>query len=169
MLAGDGEPVFVSGLKALAQSGDGRDRIDFAGWVTGDDKLALVYGAQVFALPSQQENFGIAVVEALAAGVPAIVTTGVNLAPEISAAGAGWVTERDVDALALTLRSTMSDGSERERRGRCARRFAEQFRWSSTAASLRDVYRDVLKTGRRVPVGWDSSPANQMEERRAGL
>jgi glycosyltransferase involved in cell wall biosynthesis len=48
-------------------------------------------GARLFALPSHQENFGLAVAEAMAAGVPVLVSPAVNLANDILAHGAGWV------------------------------------------------------------------------------
>jgi glycosyltransferase involved in cell wall biosynthesis len=101
--------------------------------------------ARLFVLPSHQENFGIAVVEALAAGLPAIVSPGVNLAREIEDAGAGWVAERAIEPLVTTLRSALSSPIELERRGLAARRFADQFRWTTVAQGLRSMYEQVQR------------------------
>jgi glycosyltransferase involved in cell wall biosynthesis len=146
VLAGDGDPGFVAALKALAAAGAGRARIEFTGWVSGAAKRDLLREASLFALPSQQENFGISLIEAMAAGVPVLMTPGVNLARDISDAGAGWVSERSAAALSTVLRSAMADEGERVQRGQCARRFAEPFRWSKVAERLRTVYEDVRQT-----------------------
>ena len=53
----------------------------FVGWLEGDRKYAALRGASLLALPSYQENFGICLIEALAYGVPVLVSPHVNLAP----------------------------------------------------------------------------------------
>jgi glycosyltransferase involved in cell wall biosynthesis len=145
IVAGEGDPKFVADLRALADSGSGRERIDFRGWVEGERKLALVRGASLFAMPSAQENFGISVAEAMAAGVPVVVTPAVNLAPDIDQAGAGWVVERELHSVARTLAAAMRDGVARAERGDAARRLADRFRWSAAGRDLRRVYEDVCR------------------------
>ena len=110
----------------------------------GDHKRALVAGASVFASPSAQENFGLSLVEAMASGVPALVTPGVNLAMEIDRAGAGWVATHDATGLADRLRGIMTDATDRVVRGAAARGLAERFRWSACVRQLANCYEDVL-------------------------
>jgi glycosyltransferase involved in cell wall biosynthesis len=117
IIAGDGDPGFVSGLKSLVAEGAARGRIIFTGWVANDAKLSLIEGASLFALPSHQENFGISVVESMACGVPVLVTPGVNLATAIVGAEAGWAVERSQPELVAALRQAMVDQSERLRLG----------------------------------------------------
>lgn len=143
IIAGDGEPGYVADLKARAAAEAAAGRIEFPGWMDGERKRALVAGAELFASPSAQENFGLSVMEAMAAGVPTLVSPGVNLASEIEAAQAGWVVERDAAAMAGQLRAIIGDRAERVRRGRHARELAEQYRWARSTAVLVDVYRSV--------------------------
>jgi glycosyltransferase involved in cell wall biosynthesis len=70
----------------------------------GDVKWGAFYASEAFALPSHQENFGIAVAEALACGKPALLADKVNIAPQIAADGAGLMqpdTQEGTDELLL--------------------------------------------------------------------
>ena len=147
VIAGDGEPGYVQALQALAQAGPAAPRIAFEGWVTGDARRALIQQASVFALPSSQENFGIGVVEAMAAGVPVIVSPGVNLALEIEAAEAGWVAR--AETLAESLAAVCASPAEIRARGAAARQWAEQYRWPRVTRALLDLYADVAGRAER--------------------
>ena len=78
-----------AGWEALASRCGVAQRVTFTGMLTGDAKWAALRAADVFALPSHQENFGIAVVEALASGVPVLISDKVNIWREIVADDAG--------------------------------------------------------------------------------
>jgi glycosyltransferase involved in cell wall biosynthesis len=144
IIAGDGDAGYVSRLKEAAEKGEGRSRIVFEGWVNGDARLSLLRHATLFALPSLQENFGVAVVEALACGVPVIVSPAVNLASDIEKHQAGWIVPRERAALADSLGRVMTDRAALVERRAHARAFAGQFRWSAVAESLLRLYEDVL-------------------------
>jgi glycosyltransferase involved in cell wall biosynthesis len=68
-----------------------REAVLFPGMLTGDAKWGAFHGCEAFILPSHQENFGIAVVEALACGKPVLISDQVNIWREIEAAGGGVV------------------------------------------------------------------------------
>ncbi|WP_229206793.1 glycosyltransferase [Dyadobacter crusticola] len=68
-----------------------RNHVTFTGMLSGDLKWAAFYGCQAFVLPSHQENFGIAIVEALACGKPVIISNKVNIWREIAGAECGVV------------------------------------------------------------------------------
>jgi glycosyltransferase involved in cell wall biosynthesis len=140
VIAGDGEAAYVARLRDLAGRGPARERIVFEGWVSGDAKAALIRGASLFVLPSHQENLGVALLEALASGVPALVTPGVNLGVELVAAGAGWQVDDSEDAVVAGLRAAIGDDADRAARGRRAAAFADRFRWPQVAAALLDFY-----------------------------
>ncbi|ODS54461.1 MAG: hypothetical protein ABS36_11205 [Acidobacteria bacterium SCN 69-37] len=146
ILAGDGAPDCVAALRAAAAAGPAHDRIDFVGWVEGATKRDLIAGASLLASPSAQENFGLSIAEAMAAGVPVLVTPTVNLADEIAAAGAGWVVAREIPALVEALRAICADGPERAARGRAARSLADRYRWPHATASLIALYDDVSRS-----------------------
>ncbi|HKW01234.1 MAG TPA: glycosyltransferase [Vicinamibacterales bacterium] len=145
VIAGDGDASYVAELARLAADGPARGHIRFAGWVSGEARRALVEGAGLFALPSHQENFGLAVAEAMAGGVPVIVSPAVNLANDILAEGAGWVAPRDQASWEQALRLVLNDPAELERRGRRARSAAERYRWPAVARQLVEVYDNVLR------------------------
>jgi glycosyltransferase involved in cell wall biosynthesis len=140
LIVGDGDPEYSRGLRQAASAGLAAARIEFKGWIGGEARREQLCHSTLFALPSQQENFGIALVEAMASGLPAIVTPAVNLADQIVAADAGWVCDGNVASLSDTLRAAMADHEVLERRGQRAREFADRFRWSSVADGLRVLY-----------------------------
>jgi glycosyltransferase involved in cell wall biosynthesis len=152
VIAGDGDAAYVSSLRTLADGGAARDRIVFRGWVEGNDRHALFQQASLFALPSHQENFGIALVEAMANRVPAVVSPGVNLAADVEASGAGWVVTRDAAALREVLRVAMADRAELRRRGERARALAERFRWSAVGSRLETLYQQIVGAAAGTPV-----------------
>lgn len=81
-----------------------RHRVHFSGMLTGEAKWGAFYGSEAFVLPSHQENFGIAVAEALACGRPVLISNKVNIWREIEAAGAGLVAEDTTTGTTQLLR-----------------------------------------------------------------
>jgi glycosyltransferase involved in cell wall biosynthesis len=145
VIAGDGAPDYVQVLQALAHGGPAASHIAFEGWVTGEARRALLQQASLFALPSSQENFGISVVEAMAAGVPVIVSPGVNLAGDIVAAGAGWMATPDT--LTTMLAEACGAPTALRARGTAARQWAERYRWREVTPALLALYADVAGRG----------------------
>src|SRR5205823_2891665 len=90
-IAGDGDLRYVNKLKRLTVSLGLSERVHWAGFVLGARKDAVFREAAAFILPSLSENFGVAVVEALAAGLPCIVSRGVAISGEVEEAGAGAI------------------------------------------------------------------------------
>jgi len=84
-----------------------RPAIHFTGMLSGDEKWGALYGCEAFVLPSHQENFAIAVAEALSCGRPVLISDQVNIAPEIEAVGAGLVGIDDQQGTSLLLRRWM--------------------------------------------------------------
>jgi glycosyltransferase involved in cell wall biosynthesis len=144
VIAGDGDAGYVSKLRDAASNGPARSRIAFEGWVTGDARLSVLRHAGLFVLPSSQENFGVAIVEALACGVPAIVSPEVNIATDIDASQAGWILPRERAALAEGLARVIADPTALAERRVRARAFADRYRWSRVGAALLKLYDDIL-------------------------
>lgn len=128
VVAGPGlDTPYGQGVAALAAGGPA-GAVVFPGMLIGNDKWGAFYGAAAFVLPSHQENFGIAVVEALACGTPVLISNQVNIWREIEAAGAGLVADdtpagtRDLLARWAALSTT-----EQQAMGRRARTAFEQY------------------------------------------
>lgn len=93
IIAGPGlDTDYGQQMQALAaQSKETNGHIFFPGMLNGDAKWGAFYGAEAFVLPSHQENFGIAVVEALACGTPVLITNQINIYREIQDGKAGLI------------------------------------------------------------------------------
>lgn len=96
VMAGPDQTGWVAELKEQAERLGIAHRITWAGMLQGDDKWGAFYAADVFCLPSHQENFGIVVAEALACGKPVLISNKVNIWREIIASGAGIVRDDSV-------------------------------------------------------------------------
>jgi glycosyltransferase involved in cell wall biosynthesis len=89
VMAGPDPQNWRAELLRGAEAAGVEDRIHWPGMLRGDAKWGAFHAAEVFVLPSHQENFGIAVVEALACGTPVLLSDKVNIAADIAADGAG--------------------------------------------------------------------------------
>jgi len=142
-IAGSGEPAYLASLKKLANQLNLDQRCRWLGHVQGDAKTSLLQQADWFLLPSAAENFGIAVVEALAAGTPVIVSPQVAVAELIADVGAGLVCSSDPAALCQVLLGHRQGPSSAMRLA--ARSLAEtKFSWISVADQLATTYRQIL-------------------------
>jgi glycosyltransferase involved in cell wall biosynthesis len=144
VIAGDGPDDYITTLNQLAGRRGGSGKVFFVGWLEGAEKASVLRGASLFALPSQQENFGIAVAEALAAGIPALVSEQVNLAADIEEWSAGWVAPLDLPGFSRSLAEALDDCEERRRRGDAGKHLtAERFSWPAISAQMLKLYRAV--------------------------
>jgi glycosyltransferase involved in cell wall biosynthesis len=100
VVAGPDQTGWVARLKAIALGAGIADRITWPGMLRNDMKWGAFYAAEAFVLPSHQENFGIAVAEALGCGLPALISDKVNIWREVESSQAGLV---EPDTLAGTL------------------------------------------------------------------
>jgi glycosyltransferase involved in cell wall biosynthesis len=116
-------------------------RVAFLGAVTPAQRWELLDGADLFVLPSHSENFGIVVGEAMARGVPVVVSDAVQSCEHVTAAGAGRVVPLDVAALAAAVDELLADPAGRIEMGRRGRFHAEKhFAWPAIAARIAKVY-----------------------------
>jgi glycosyltransferase involved in cell wall biosynthesis len=143
-IVGNDEEGLLPGLKALVERHNLRDRVTFISRVVeGVDKQSLYSAAAVFVLPSYSENFGNTVIEALAAGCPALVTPEVGAAEIVRASGGGGVVAGDAEAFGRALRDLLDD-PRRAEIGRCGRRYvAENLTWSAIAGRMERAYAEL--------------------------
>ncbi|WP_263365752.1 glycosyltransferase [Edaphobacter bradus] len=100
VMAGPDQQRWSTELKAIAVEYGVSHRIHWPGMLTGESKWGAFFASEAFILPSHQENFGIAVAEALSCGAPALLADKVNIAEEIAEEGAGLM---ELDTLDGTL------------------------------------------------------------------
>jgi glycosyltransferase involved in cell wall biosynthesis len=112
----------------------------------GPDKLAALVGSQLLALPSFHENFGLSVVESLAAGRPVLVSDQVQLWREITQADVGAACPTTVDALAALLRQWLTTPTLLESAATRARPFAlAHYDWNTIARNWCDHYAHLTR------------------------
>lgn len=98
VIAGPGmDTAYGQELKQLVEKANASDKILFPGMLAGDAKWGAFYNCEAFVLPSHQENFGIAVVEAMACGKFVLISNQVNIWREIEGQGGGMVAENTID------------------------------------------------------------------------
>jgi glycosyltransferase involved in cell wall biosynthesis len=131
-------------LRALAAERGLSGRVEFAGELPPDTALEELAGCHVMAMPSVDEAFGVAYVEALAHGVPAIGCRGEGGPEDIAALGDGMllVPPRDPAALADAIRRALEDETLRERARETARR---HFTWEACGSATVAAYEDALR------------------------
>lgn len=120
------------------------ERVHMVGPLYGADKIAALVDADCFCLPSRQEGFSLAVTEALACGVPAIISRQCHF-PEVASAGAGIVVDLDPAEIAAALNTVLLDPSKARQMGRAGRRLVEQhYTWERIADDTIKAYRATM-------------------------
>ncbi len=120
-------------------------RVHFIGPLYFHDKWAAYDDASAYVLPSYHENFGATVVEAMARGIPAVVSREVQACQFVEQSAGGIVVRLDVDALAAALRSVLAlSESDRIAMGDRGRQFARrELSWAGAARKLAALYRSI--------------------------
>ncbi|MCW2958357.1 MAG: glycosyl transferase group 1 [Solirubrobacterales bacterium] len=134
-------------LERLAQELGVEDRVHFYGQLPHPEAMARGRHAHLFVMPSIDEAFGVAYVEAMAAGVPVIGCLGEPGPQEIAAAGDGiiLVPPGDVEALADAIALELDDARDLVVRGNRARAtVAAHFTWARCGAQTLHAYRDAV-------------------------
>ena len=145
VVAGNDEENYRGKLLEIAEMVAVADRVSFAGPVYGAEKWNMLQCADCFVLPSYSENFGNAVLEAMAAGCPVVVTPEVGVAEVVQRAGAGIVVPGAPLPLGQAIAALLADAPLRADMGRAGRRVAkEEFGWASIAAQMVEAYTALL-------------------------
>lgn len=144
VIAGDGDPAFIAALQQSSKRLGLDAGILWTGFVEGQEKLAVFADADVFVLPSYSENFGVAVVEAMSAGLPVIVSDQVGIHREISANRAGLVMPCSEDALVDALDRMITDPTLRTEAGRNGQKLAARFSVETVCNQLIALYRETV-------------------------
>ena len=158
VVAGTGDDGYLEDVRRRAETRGIADLIDWVGHVGGELKLSLYSAADVFALPTSQENFGFVFFESLAAGTPVITTDLVDTRSEILDSGGGVIVPQTGAAFAEALESFMTGERSAEEMGSKGREWTlENLSTEVVAAAFEDLYGSSVVTEPPTPARWSSS------------
>lgn len=144
VIAGTGDPAYVSYLKALCSKMKIERHVIWHGEASGERKKSLLSRADVFALISHGESFGLSVVEALSAGAPVVISDQVAICDEVSAAGAGVVVKRDPKDVADAIVQLLVNDSMRRNAIACGIQLVrEKYDIANSAKRVAEMYAAV--------------------------
>jgi glycosyltransferase involved in cell wall biosynthesis len=144
VIAGPDLVNYQAEVQRLASDQGIADRVLFTGMLRGTERIEALAAATLFVLPSYQENFGIAVIEALAAGVPVVISDQVNIHAEIAAAGVGGVVPTQIEALAGEMQRWLTDPALYEAAKDRAPAFArDHYDWRQIAQRWKERYAEL--------------------------
>ncbi|MFN7351207.1 MAG: glycosyltransferase, partial [Dolichospermum sp.] len=147
IVAGSGDPDYEIEVKTLVKTHGIEQKTHFPGFVKGEIKNLLIQGADIFALTSYSENFGISVLESLAAGTPVIITPGVALSDIVQQQQLGYVTELNINAIAATIENFLDHPQESKKMGYRAREFIlDNYTWDKIASKMISVYENIIQS-----------------------
>jgi glycosyltransferase involved in cell wall biosynthesis len=150
MIAGPDSAGWRDELVARAKKLEIEERVFWPGMLTGDVKWGAFYNCEAFVLPSHQENFGIAVAEALACGKPVLIADKVNICDAILEDNVGLVEPDTAEGTEhLLTRWLAMDATERAEMGKRAKAcFKKRFDMRENARQIVQMFAEVAASGR---------------------
>jgi glycosyltransferase involved in cell wall biosynthesis len=143
VFAGPDEGGVIAGLEQMSSQLGIRKSVEFTGPVFGPAKWAAYRDADVFVLPSQNENFGNTAAEAVAAGTPVIVTEQCGIAP-LLANEAGLVVPHEADALSEALSRVLGDTKLRGHLAAGCARVTLRLGWEEPVREMESLYATLV-------------------------
>lgn len=145
LIAGNADQAYLNQLKGLVDKLQLNKHCHVVGYIDGEDKNRLLQAADLFALTSYSENFGIAVLEALANGTPALVSNGVALSKEIAEHDIGYTCSMTTESVIAALEEALASPNSLQDKGARARKYAEEnHRWTDLANQLYKSYQEIV-------------------------
>lgn len=123
LIAGNGEDAYLDRLRAHVARRGVESRVHLIGFVSGTLKLSLYQAADLFVLPTSQENFGFVLFESLACGTPLVTTRGVDTWPELVESGGGVIVDASSGEIAGAARDLLADHDRLRAMGESGRRW----------------------------------------------
>jgi glycosyltransferase involved in cell wall biosynthesis len=151
-IVGSGDPPqFESQVKDWLRECDVDGQTAMPGLLIGQEKLQAFADADVFVQPSQAENFGFAMFEAMASRIPVVVSDTLNYAEEVRRHEAGLVVRRDPQEFAAAILKLLSDPGLRQRMGENGLRLAQMYSWESCGEKVERTIQCILQ-GQPLPM-----------------
>ena len=150
LLAGPDDEAYAEQVRQWLKEAGVLDKTTFTGLIAGAEKAAVFAGADVFVLSSYGENFAIAVVEAMAEGLPVVVTNKVAIWQEVVEGKAGLATNCDADEFSRAVRTILDDDALRQEMSDNGPALVrERFGWQGAGDRLMEMYESVVDANRQ--------------------
>lgn len=147
ILAGSGSDEYEKKIGQLLIEAGIDHKTKRVGFVEGELKMMLLQGANLFVLPSQSENFGVAALEALASGTPVFITPDVGLSSMVENHNIGYVVRADASEMEKQLRYCVGHLDELKQKGKKAREIVEEiYAWNKIVTDIVKMYDDILRS-----------------------
>ncbi|MEB3338128.1 MAG: glycosyltransferase [Leptolyngbyaceae bacterium] len=145
VIAGSDDIGFLPTAQGYFAQAGCLNHVTFTGILTGQLKQAALAAASAYVLPSYSEGFSMSVLEAMASGLPCVITTGCNF-PEAATAQAAHVVDISADAIAHALIECFRHPEQAKAMGDRARELVfTQYEWNHIAAQMVEVYTTAIK------------------------
>lgn len=145
LIAGDGDKGYEASLKAQSKELGLEDYISFLGLVVGDEKISLYQAADLFVLPTSQENFGFVLYESLAAGTTLVTTKGVDTWPELQDKAQATICDQDDRSIADSIVGLTNDKESLRVRGEAGRAWIfDQMHPDRIIEQFEEFYRKAI-------------------------
>ena len=142
MFVGPDEDQILPKIRARFERSNLLDYLHIAGAIEGEARRAYWAASDVFCLPSVAEGFSVALIEALGAGLPAVITPGCHF-EEVKSAGAGRIVLRNPDTLAMGLKEVLTN-PERALMGRKARELVmNKYTWENIVRQYEKIINQI--------------------------
>jgi glycosyltransferase involved in cell wall biosynthesis len=152
VMVGPGETSYVRSLQRRAAAVGVGEQIVWTGPLTGRSKWSALAAADVFALPSYQENFAIVVAEAMQMAVPVVLSRCVNIWEDVTTADAGSACDLDPKSVADQIARYLDDPVLARATGERGRELVRTtFTWERSAQACERMYEGVLSRTLRSP------------------
>ncbi|HWP91117.1 MAG TPA: glycosyltransferase [Thermodesulfobacteriota bacterium] len=146
--ANEGNEGFKEEVKRRLKDVGLLERTIFTGMLRERDKLEAFVDAEVFVLPSYSENFGMAVVEAMACGIPVVISNKVGIHREVERNRGGIIVETNPDSLSRGIRALLDNEElKREVRTNGRKMVEEYYDIDKVADMVIKVYREIIRPG----------------------
>lgn len=145
IIAGDGDNAYKQSLIELIDSYKLKNNCHLVGFVKGAEKQILLQGCDFFVLPSYSENFGIAVLEAMASSTPVIISDTVALASDVKKNQLGFICKPNQESLTQALIQAFDYNDTNNKMGQAAELFAKKnYNWKLQAEKINTLYKSII-------------------------
>jgi glycosyltransferase involved in cell wall biosynthesis len=145
VIAGPDPEGYGAQVRAWVEQAGLADHVIFTGMISGEEKRQAFAAADIFVFPSYAENFGVVVLEAMAVGLPVVLSKGIDIWREIDEAGAASIVESTPEQVAAASIDLLQDPTKRARMGNAASRAAWNYDWAGIGRKLDSAYRDITR------------------------